>query len=209
MQTRKRILESSRKLFNQQSYDTVTIRMIAQELEMSSGNLNYHFKKKEDILSALYFEMVAEFDQRLKNLPETSFSIVQIRDDIYQSMKRMLHYRFFWTDLYNLLKVHEGMREHFQKVYLQRLAGSQYMFNQLTNQKIMLSPATEKEYEFLAERMICFGNTWLYSSNLYQSKTDEQMLETQCRILLSALYPYLTEKGKLAFNNIYPEKSKI
>jgi AcrR family transcriptional regulator len=42
--------------------------MIALELNMSSGNLNYHFKKREDIFEALYFEMVLEFDERIESL---------------------------------------------------------------------------------------------------------------------------------------------
>ena len=47
---KKEIVEVARTLFNAKGYSNVTIRMIAMELGMSSGNLNYHFKKKEAIL---------------------------------------------------------------------------------------------------------------------------------------------------------------
>ena len=48
--------------------------MIAVELKISSGNLNYHFKNREDVLEALYFEMVSEFDSRVNQLGETEIS---------------------------------------------------------------------------------------------------------------------------------------
>ena len=56
-----KILTTARALFNKEGFSNVTIRMIAQGLEISSGNLTYHYQKREDIFEALYFEMVSEF----------------------------------------------------------------------------------------------------------------------------------------------------
>ena len=50
--TRKNILNASKVLFNELGYSQVTIRMIALQLNMSSGNLNYHFKKRENIVKS-------------------------------------------------------------------------------------------------------------------------------------------------------------
>ena len=44
--TKQKILDVSKGLFNAKGFSNVTIRMIAQELNMSSGNLNYHLKKE-------------------------------------------------------------------------------------------------------------------------------------------------------------------
>jgi AcrR family transcriptional regulator len=97
--TRKNILNASKVLFNELGYSQVTIRMIALQLKMSSGNLNYHFKKREHILEALYFEMVEVFDQRINQLDEKSSSLCVIKQEIQGSMTRMMEYQFFWTDL--------------------------------------------------------------------------------------------------------------
>lgn len=113
--TRDKILNAARNLFNKQAYSNVTIRMIAKELQISSGNLNYHFKKKEEILEALYFEMVAEFDARVENLNKTEFDLETVYHDIKISMERMLYYSFFWTDLYNLLRANKKIKKHFKK----------------------------------------------------------------------------------------------
>ena len=73
------ILEGARTLFNDKGYHRVTIRMIALELGMSAGNLNYHYEKREAIFEALYFEMAAPFDQRINDLPSSDISLAIIR----------------------------------------------------------------------------------------------------------------------------------
>jgi len=111
--TKRKILSASRALFNQLGFSNVTIRMIALQLNMSSGNLNYHFKKREDILEALYFEMVEVFDVRIENLGKTKLSLATIKKDVELSMHRMVKYHFFWTDLYSLLRLNDKIRLHF------------------------------------------------------------------------------------------------
>ena len=201
--TRDKILETARTLFNDKGYAIVTIRMIAEEMGISSGNLNYHFKKREDILETLYFQMVEAFDARVSALPDTKFSMTRILDDITKSMERMVEYRFIWTDLYNLLKLSASIREHFDKVLIDRVKGTRYMFGILIAEGILNQPEFEEEHDLLIERMISFSNTWLYASILYtQHSISEEYIHRQAVILLSMLYPYFTEIGKSEYRAI-------
>ena len=54
--TKERILAASLALFNERGYGNVTMRMIADSLSISVGNLTYHFPKKQDIVNALMDE---------------------------------------------------------------------------------------------------------------------------------------------------------
>ena len=202
---KKLILQAAKTLFNERGYSQVTIRMIALKLNMSSGNLNYHFKKREDIFENLYFEMVSEFDERIKNLPNIDVSIAQIRSDIEHSMKRMIEYKYFWTDLYNLLGVSDKVNKHFQEVYKNRIDGCLFLFKKMKSQNLMTDSSFKFEYDFLAERMINYGNTWLYSTGLYSKKKKKKSIDNQVNILLSMLYPLLAPKGQKEFKNLLPE----
>lgn len=202
MKKREKILHVSREMFNEQGYWQVTIRMIAQKLEMSSGNLNYHFKKREDILEALYFQMVEEFDQRIERLPNVEISLDQVKKDILMSMDRMIHYKFIWTDLYRLMNGHEKLYVHFSEAYRRRLEGSLFLYQRLQQLGIMEERLTESELRLLAERMIHFGDTWIYCSEVYRTKQEEISVEEQCHKMLMILEPYMTEKGKEAFQSV-------
>lgn len=204
--TKKNILDTSRMLFNKFGYSQVTIRMIAQKLNISSGNLNYHYKKREDILKALYFEMVAVFDKRVQQLDTTIITLKKIKEDATSSMIRMVDYRFFWTDLYYLLSINDNIRTHFEQVRQDRENGYHFVFKTLENNQLLQPESYPNERQFLIKRMIDFSNTWLYASHLYrENSTDSKYVETQATILLSILFPYLTKTGKQEFLELMEE----
>ena len=202
--TKKRILAASRLMFNKHGYDQVTIRMIALKVNMSSGNLNYHYKKREDILEAIYFEMHDGFNKNGSDTIEGKTSILLIKHEIQMGMNRMLDYKFFWTDLYNILKVSSKVRDHFQEFHLKQREDCFKMFTRLMNQGLMMRPSFRMEHDFLAELMISFGNNWLYSTQLKETINFKESSEEKVEILLTILYPYLTFQGKNEFQLLFP-----
>lgn len=205
--TKENILNTSKILFNELGYSNVTIRMIALKLNMSSGNLNYHFKKREDILETLYFEMVEAFDNRIDTLDQQGPTLKKMHHDIQVSIDRMVDYKFFWTDLYNILQLSEKIKSHFETVYTRRKNGVLFVLDMFTKSQILMPFEFEKERDFLIERMINFGNTCLYASAIYSKKkfTSEFIL-TQTNTLMALLYPYLTDLGKNEYKNLIAKK---
>jgi AcrR family transcriptional regulator len=200
--TKEKIQDAAQLLFNQHGYFNVTIRMIAQELNMSSGNLNYHFKTRKELLKKLYFDMVEVFDKRVDNIQEQNLSLQFISDSMETSMERMVAYKFFWTDLDGILREEEEIRIHFHKAYQRRLAGSKFLFQTLIAEKKMRLPLFEKEYDFLAIRMINFSDAWLNTLALYRKKKIAKSVSNQRDILFGMLFPYLTKKGQREFQKV-------
>lgn len=196
--TKEKILATALTLFNKFGYAHVTIRMIALELDMSPGNLNYHFKTREDILEALYFEMVEAFDSRIDDLGKQEITLPGVQQDIYLSLKRMVAYRFFWTDLYSLLRASEVIKSHFEAVYQRRFDGYTYLLNHLFEKGLLHAFEFPAERQLLIERMIGFSNTWLYNSRIYAIQPDDGFIQHQANSLLAMLYPYFTAQGKAA-----------
>jgi len=58
MHTRERIIEMAIRLFNEQGTGAVSTNHIAGALEMSPGNLYYHFRNKEEIIRAILERMI-------------------------------------------------------------------------------------------------------------------------------------------------------
>jgi AcrR family transcriptional regulator len=202
--TREKILQTALALFNQHGYTQVTIRMIAGDMGISSGNLNYHFKKREDILVVLYEEMVAVFDQRVSALPDTVLSLERVYNDIKSSMERMVAYRFFWTDLYHILGIHAKIRTHFHATLDARRKGYAFLFKSLEAQSLLLPAPYPGAYKQLAEKMIIFSNTWIYAAQLYPLPTLTTAADQNAKLLFSYLWPYLTPAGKAKMQAILP-----
>lgn len=60
MGNRERIVIEGLRLFNENGFDLVSTNQISKELEISPGNLYYHFRNKEEIASELYSRMTDE-----------------------------------------------------------------------------------------------------------------------------------------------------
>ncbi len=96
--TRHRILVASLVLFNEHGVPRTTINDIADEIDISPGNLHYHFRKKEEIVDALTAEFQA--DARKVMHPPDSKSVSL--DDFWWFLHHLLElkaaYRFMLTD---------------------------------------------------------------------------------------------------------------
>lgn len=196
------ILETAKMLFNKFGIADITLRRIALELEISQGNLNYHYKKREDILEALYFEMVSVFDGRINTLEVTKIDLAVVYEQSKASMFRMAEYSFIWRDLSQLLRENNNILQHFTQVYQKRFLGYKYVFGLLLAAGEMRPAELESEYDHLASRLITYGDLWLSSIDLYQVPLTPDTIKNHHLIFFETFYPYLTSKGKKAYKNV-------
>jgi len=116
--TRTRILVSSLLLFNENGEPNTTTNEIADEVDISPGNLYYHFHKKSDLVDALLLEFQADSRQVLRP-PESKRASL---DDFWVFLHHLLEltaaYRFLLRDMESLTVVYPKVRnalKHFAR----------------------------------------------------------------------------------------------
>jgi AcrR family transcriptional regulator len=100
--TRERILETSLALFNRFGEPNITTAHVADEMNISPGNLYYHFRNKDEIIGELYGALEARL-LPLFTVPRSRAADV---DDLWFMLhllfEHMWAYRFFYRDLIEL-----------------------------------------------------------------------------------------------------------
>ncbi|MCI5056410.1 MAG: TetR/AcrR family transcriptional regulator [Flavobacteriales bacterium] len=202
MSTKEKILEQSKDLFNKKGVQTTTLRQIASALGMSQGNLNYHFKTKQDIIEQLYFDLVGELNKEMEAMTQSYSSLSTLYKSSEITMRIFYNYRFLLRDLYLIFRENQVVKEHYIK--LQELRKGQFtqLFNLMIQESILRPEELINEYDRLYERMMIVGDNWVNTSELFSLEIKEPV--TYYRdLLFEMVYPYLTEKGKKEFNDLF------
>ncbi len=95
--TRERILETSLALMNREGEPHVTTADIADEMNISPGNLYYHFRNKDDIIGELYDAYERTVAPLLATPPAAEVEDLWFL--LHLLFERMHEYRFLYRDL--------------------------------------------------------------------------------------------------------------
>jgi AcrR family transcriptional regulator len=128
-----RILEAALELFNAEGSHAVSTRHIAARLDISPGNLYYHFANKEEIVLRLYERIEAQLMDTLapRGEPAQSFeAVLQYLDDIFS---HLWQFRFFYCDVNALLREVPGLKERYRDLAERVRARSRAIFDSMVD----------------------------------------------------------------------------
>jgi AcrR family transcriptional regulator len=162
--TRERILKVSLGLFNQHGESNVTTGHIADELNISPGNLYYHFRNKDEIIQHLF----AEFEKQIDIAPGPITDAASAMEDmwlyLHMMFERIWQYRFLYRNLDDLLARDTKLKSHFNIIISHKRDAIRVMCDSLVAAKAM--DATTKIIEALAENILVVATYWLNYENL-------------------------------------------
>jgi AcrR family transcriptional regulator len=164
--TRDRILDAALALFNADGSHAVSTRHIAAQLEISPGNLYYHFANKEEIVLCLYERIETELMATLAprgDRPQSFEAILQYLDDIFG---HLWAFRFFYCDVNALLREVPGLKERYRDLAERVSARSRAIFDSMVAAGWM--DASPEQLELLTT------NAWIV---LTQWFTHRQVIE--------------------------------
>jgi len=188
--TRERILETSLLLFNRFGEPHVTTADIADEMEISPGNLYYHFRNKDEIIGELF----AAFERRLDGL----FAVPVGRANDVEDLWLLLHllfevmweYRFFYRDLEELLSRNRKLRSGFALILRRDKAAVIELCRGMVADGTMR--ASEREIATLADNVALVATYWISYQKLFAERDSEAIsLDRAAYQVLSLISPFL------------------
>ena len=154
--TRQRILDAALALFNERAPAQVTTAEIAEAAGIAEGNLHYHFRRKADLLLALFEVFEAEAGSvAARDLGGDSPPLEAYVDYQRDWFRLMWTHRWFYRDTASLHTIAPEMRSRAQALssHAQRLVRS--VFQRMIRSGVLRASADEAEH--------LLTNAWIVS----------------------------------------------
>ncbi len=113
--TAERILEVTLELFNRFGEPNVSTTLISAELEISPGNLYYHYPAKDELINSLY----DRYERALTGILGAADGVENVEDAwlfVHMLFELIWKYRFLYRDLNDLLSKNRRLETNFQAV---------------------------------------------------------------------------------------------
>ncbi|MEL6244201.1 MAG: TetR/AcrR family transcriptional regulator [Pseudomonadota bacterium] len=208
MRTRDRILETSLDLFNDEGETEQTAVDIANALDISPGNLYYHFKGKDAIIRALF----DNFETEMKTILRGSRGRIASLEDnwvyTYIILEEIYDFRFFFRALSVLLDRYPDLATRFRALLAEMRNTIEDILDGLqTADLIEIDPRLRDP---LIDQLISTMVFWLSRSALTQSDADERTLIHRTVFEAMALVvPYMDDAGIDALSSLVDHYEKV
>lgn len=194
--TRERIIETSLRLFNDFGEPNVTTTVIADEMDISPGNLYYHFHNKDEIIEAIFASFEREIEETLAAPTRRQANIEDIWLFLHLLFEQIWRYRFFYRDLNDLLTRNRVLEIHFKQILAHKVRTATSLCEGLVTAGAMR--ATTEQVRAVATNMAVIATYWLsfeYACDP-RDKVESGRLGRGVYQVMAMLSPFLLGEAK-------------
>ena len=159
MKTKDKIIQTSIELFNRSGVVAVTTNHIAKELNISPGNLYFHFANKEEIIRHIFKDMCHE-TYRLW-LAKKGQKLAHPLELIEKNFELFWKYRFFHREMYYLRRkdivLSKMWKKHIEKIFKMMTVA----YRRWLKQGWMNPIRSEEEMNFVVSILLAMAMTFL------------------------------------------------
>jgi len=194
--TKQRILDTSLALFNHLGTPDTSTNHIALELDISPGNLYYHYPNKEQLIATLFSQYEAAiqplFDQQLTE----PLSIEDIWFFLHLNFELALEYRFIYQDTDYITLKCPSLAKGFQQVLAKLYTSLVKLLSALsTNGTLLITSEAMIEETSLNMLLVC--TQWIHFkkhlAGINAADISEDHFNRGIYQALSLLTPYLDQ----------------
>ena len=198
--TAERILEAALDLFNRFGEPNVSTTLISAELNISPGNLYYHYPAKDELINALF----DRYERALNELLNASDELRDVEHAwffMHSLFELIWQYRFLYRDLNDLLSKNRRLETHFQWVLKNKAHAVKAMLDSMSRAgAVSIDP---REVDATAACMVVVLTYWLSYEYVRDPRRALEPEGAQIALLrgaqhvLNLLLPYLEPWQKM------------
>lgn len=200
--TRERILETGLRLFNEFGEPNVTTGLIADDMNISPGNLYYHFRNKDEIINAIFAGFEQEISATLAAPTRRVPNVEDIWLFLHLCFELIWNYRFLYRDLNELLSRNRTLEVHFKRIIEHSLKVAQQIGEGMVAAGEMRASAAE--LKALATNIVVVATYWLSFEFVREPRKplDGEALARGVFQVMALAAPYLVGDSRRLFEQL-------
>ncbi|MEQ8626776.1 TetR/AcrR family transcriptional regulator [Ekhidna sp.] len=202
-QTKERIIISAINLFNEYGFVNVRLQNIADDLKISVGNLAYHFKNKEAIVSTAY----EQIGQELATILSSYRASPDLRDLDYQLgmyYQFIKKFPFYFIDILEVKRNHPHLHDECKDFICKMRIQFEKRLEYNKSRGIIKESMNNQHISQVADNMCTIITFWYTCQAIKSEKEKAGNFKNSVWI---QLYPFLTKKGVGEYNQLVASNS--
>lgn len=195
MNTKQKILNASKKLFNSTGVPEITTRHIAASIDISQGNLHYHYPNKDVLLLTLYDEYISKMTE-LERYSNQSMSLEDMIGSMRDNFELMYNYRFLFIDRDYIWRRVPLIETNYKKLIFKKRQEFEELINHFISDGIFKSDISQLQIIALVDHLELIITTWVYLIPFKENLSQKNYADYFSQLTFRLWIPYLSKDFK-------------
>lgn len=187
-------------MFNTHGESNVTTNHIADELEISPGNLYYHFRNKDDIIEQIF----AGYEERIDAALALPSGRLPGLEDVWLQLHMVFEciwdYRFLYRDLVDILSRNRRLRLRFARILKRASEQAHAVMRGLSQGGVMR--ASRAELDAAATNVLVIATFWMNYAAARGDKDEQVSIRDGIVQVMMLLAPFLRDAERVHLNTL-------
>ena len=193
--TKERIRMNVITLFNEKGIRQTRLQHIADMVEISVGNLAYHYAHFQELIHDVLVTTLSQLDKNLKGWEEIE-NLIDLDNLLIRYLKDMQKHCYFFTDRLEILRFDLPITRQVRQYFISYSKAVEDWLIIAQKNQLIKPQALGEELNFFSEQLNDSIHFFIFSETVNNRSVSEQAFRVQ---VWNGLLPYFSDLGKAEY----------